>query len=187
MFNVFQFTDCFNLTNNMRSCAIIVFSLLILIEGTQAQKGEISISAGPLISFPFGSLSSSISVKPGIGLEAVGQYYFSNRSALLFQTSWALYNANNPYSTFEGQRLSIFSINGGYQYNFSALDFFANLLTGFDKDSDSPLWSPTMRLGAGKRFALKNDHFLNAGVDYVFGDTFSRINLKALISLFQKP
>ena len=86
----------------------------------------------------------------------------------------------------ESQRLSIFSVRGGYQYNFSVADFFANLLVGLDKDSYSPFWSYSMRLGAGKRIALKNDHYLNAGVDYVFGDTYSRINLKALIILFQK-
>lgn len=170
----------------MRIQIIFVLLLFTFSGNAQAQKGTKSIAAGPLVSFPTGLYRSDFSLKPGVGVEAIGQYHFSNRSSVLLQTSLASFPGRNPYRGYIKQRLSLFSLSGGYQYQLSNTGFFTNALVGIDYDNYTRYSGMVLRLGAGKRILLKDAYFIDAGVDYIFLDTYSRLNLKAVVSIFQR-
>jgi len=108
----------------MRIQLIFVLLLFTFLTNAQAQKGAKSIAAGPLLSFPIRLYNLDFSLRPGVGVEAIGQYYFTNKSSLLLQTSLASFHGRNPYRDYREQRLSIFSLSGGYQYQLSNTGFF---------------------------------------------------------------
>jgi hypothetical protein len=76
-------------------------------------------------------------------------------------------------------------LKGGYKYDISTSKFFINGLVGTDIYSDGPAVSFT--LGGGKRFSIKDVYFIDAGIDFIGGDTEQRINIKVSFSIFQRP
>lgn len=170
----------------MTKTVIIVMIFISLLESVQAQKGEKSISLGPLISFPLDRYIYPRCLKSGVGLEAIGQYNFSNKSALLLQTILASYGIRRESINYcEVPRSSISSLKGGYRYQFANTGFFTNVLAGID--SYDGFTSISFTFGAGKRFTVKNVYFIDTGIDYIDGDTESRVNIKATFSLLRRP
>ncbi len=167
----------------MRKKSIIIVILSIFIGSAQAQKGEKSIAAGPLISFPIGISN----LKIGLGLEAIGQYNFSDRSALLLKTNLASWSYKPGLSTDDTRRLTFLTLQGGYRYQFENSGFFINGLVGVDIELADGFSSISFTLGGGKRFIVKNIYFIDTGLDLVGGDAENRINLKAVFSLLRWP
>ena len=162
---------------------VFVTMLLIGFFGVgEAQKGEKSIAAGPLISFPVARDGISY-LKIGVGLEAIGQYNFSKNSALLLKTTLASWRYTKAIIV-ETKRLTFLTVQGGYKYQFAS-GFFINGLVGYDIDLYDGFKTISFTLGAGKRFILKDEHFIDAGIDLVGGDADGRINIKAVYSVFQ--
>ncbi|MBA2329857.1 MAG: hypothetical protein H0V91_09575 [Flavisolibacter sp.] len=119
-------------------------------------------------------------------MEAIGQYNFSNRSALLLKTSftsWAYQNWALYYR--ESRRVSFLTIQGGYGYQFGTSGFFINGLAGLDADLHDSFTSVSFTLGAGKRFIVNEDRFLDVGIDFVVADAENRLKIKVLLSLFR--
>lgn len=168
----------------MRKTLSIAIIFICILENIQAQKGEKSISVGPLISFPLDNTTPKFLT--GLGLEVIGQYNFSKKSAILLQTSLAFYGVDDRlgYQMFHSQ---IFSLKGGYKYQIGASGFFTNVLAGIETESRYSLVFYSFTLGAGKRFTMKNSNFIDAGIDYIAGDTERRINVKATFSLLRRP
>ena len=163
----------------------VTFTLILvgLFGVAQAQKGEKSIAAGPLISFPLGSDGFPSMLKTGGGLEAIGQYNFSNRSALQLKatlTSWRHKERN-----YDTRKLTFLSLQGGYRYQFGTSGFFINGLAGTDMEIADGYSTISFTLGAGKRFMVKDLYFIDAGIDLVRGDAEGRVNFKAIFSLLR--
>ena len=167
----------------MKKQAIIIAILSILIEFAQGQKGEKSIAAGPLISFPLGISD----LKTGLGLEAVGQYNFSDRSALLLKTTLASWGYKSSATIDGTHRLTFLTLQGGYRYRFGNSGFYINTLVGTDIELADGFSSICFTLGGGKRFIVRDDYFIDAGLDLIGGDAQERINLKAVFSLLRWP
>jgi hypothetical protein len=171
----------------MKIRIIFILLLIALFGEAHAQKGEASIAAGPLFSFPLGTetRSGESDLKPAIGLEAIGQYNVSDRSALLLKVtivSWAYKDSARYY--YDTKRLTLLTTQGGYQYQFGESGFFVNGLVGIDIDFDDAFISGSFSLGAGKRFFIKESRFVDVGIDLIGADAPSRVNIKALFSLF---
>lgn len=166
---------------------IILILLLAGLSGAaQTQKGEKSIAAGPLISIPLGLETQGSAYNTGFGAEIVGQYNFSVKSALLLKTTLATWGIKNSNSRFETNRLTLFTVQGGYKYQFHPSGFSISGLVGVDVDLSDSFTSVSFTLGAGKRFFLKNDRFIDVGIDFVGADAEERVNIKALFSLFRR-
>ena len=180
---------------------IIIFILLLigLFEAVQAQKDQISIAAGPLLSFPLKSNSRTGKsyLNTGVGLEGIGQYNFSEKSALLLKTglaSWAYKDreiTDSVLAHYGNKRLTLLSIQGGYRYQIGTSGFFINGLIGLDFDLHDRLTTRSFTLGAGKRFLMKKDRFLDTGIDLLRGhtqteETQTRLNMKVVFRLFQQ-
>ena len=154
----------------------------------QAQKGAISIAAGPLISIPVGlNDTGKPNLKPGAGLVIIGQYNLSDKGALLLQTSLAAYGNSHLLLNYTGQTIFISSIYGGYKYGLGSAGYFINGLAGFSSYSIHAISYTDFVVGAGKRITIKEAFFIDAGVDFVFGDTDNRFNIKAVFSLLRRP
>src|SRR6188768_1106054 len=111
----------------MRKKTMFALLLLSLYGMAQAQKGEKSISAGPLISFPLPkSKRGNSDLKTGWGLETIGQYNVSNKSALLVKLTYASWGYKEDATVYGVNRLSLLTIQGGYQYQFGRSGFFIN-------------------------------------------------------------
>jgi hypothetical protein len=176
----------------------VIFIILFVsaIGNLQAQKGEINISAGPLASFASYNYVQGHQTAVGVGLEAKGEYNFSNRSAVVVQTGSTFYGLKNHSDTAARHHRTMFSIAAGYKYRFGISGFFANVLVGIDKYSDynnnSPYFGidaaevPTATMiGVGKRFHVKDNYFIEAGVDFISNSyEETRVNLKVTCSLF---
>jgi hypothetical protein len=172
----------------MQKSFVLVLLCIAFTGATQAQKGAVSIAAGPLISIPVAFREARVytNLKPGAGIVAIGQYNVSDKSALLLQMGLAVYG-NKYYFNYYGQRrISIFSLQGGYKYHLGSRGYFINGLAGFDSYSNYGS-AICFGLGAGKQFIIKEAYFINGGVDYMFGDTDPRFNFKAAFSLCRKP
>ncbi len=165
-----------------RIITAIVFSSFFIT--VQAQKGETSIAAGPLLSLPVSSYPYQNDLNNGIGLEATAQYSLSQKSALLLQLGLVSYSLNTGAIGYR-TNVSLFSFKGGYRYWFQGSGFYANALAGITQSSDGYIVG-SFSLGAGKRFILKDSYFIDAGIDLIGGDQ-SRINIKAAFSLLQRP
>ncbi len=166
----------------MRKRPVFLILVIGLFQNVEAQKGDKSISAGPLISFPLrGNVIPD--VKTGIGIEATGQYNTSTKSALLLQaglTSFPVQETMNRYNT----RFTLLSLKGGYKYDMGSSGVFINGLVGTDIEAGFSTISFT--IGGGKRFYVKGGHFIDAGIDYIDGDTERRLNIKVAFSLLQR-
>ncbi len=161
----------------MSKTVIFAIVFVSLFGAVQAQKGAKSISIGPVISFPLRTYAYSRQLPTGVGLEAIGQYNFSNRSAALLQID---------YTSHRRFRMKIFSLAGGYRYQFGSSGLFANILAGISKisfDNYGSYVNDLLTLGAGKRFIIFNDYFIDAGIEYGGGDGETRLNIKATFSL----
>ena len=152
----------------------------------QAQKGEKSITAGPLISFPVATESGYSYLKPGIGLEAQGQYGVSLKSALLLRATLASWAYKQNAFAFGRNRLSFLTLQGGYKYSFGSSPYFLNGLVGMDVDARDGYATVSFTFGGGRRFLVKETYFIDAGIDFVGGDADSRVNFKALFPLFRR-
>lgn len=168
--------------------------LMGVFEVAQAQKDQISIAAGPLLSIPLtNNTRSGISyLKTGLGLEGIGQYNFSEKSALLFKAtiaSWAYKNkviTDSVLTHYGNKRLTFLTFQGGYQYQFGTHGIFINGLIGGDIDLHDRSVTRSLTLGAGKRFLMKENRFFDAGIDLVAGHTQTRLNMKIIFSIFQR-
>ncbi|MDP4107494.1 MAG: hypothetical protein Q8935_21380 [Bacillota bacterium] len=169
----------------MRKKVIFTLILVGLFGVAQAQKGDKSIAAGPLISFPIGSDGFPSILKTGGGLEAIGQYNFSNRSALLLKMNLTSWGYKERMSGYGPRRLTFLSLQGGYKYQFGSSGFFINGLAGTDIDLGDRFSTISFTLGAGKRFTVKDDRFIDVGVDLAGGDAEGRVNFKVIFSLIQ--
>ena len=168
----------------------IIFILLLIghFGIAEAQKGETSFAAGPLISFPLGteSRSGQSDLKTGIGLEGIGQYNFSEKSALILKAilaSWSYKESVRSY--YENNRLTLLTFQGGYRYQFGASGFFINGLVGVDIDLQDRFTTGSYTLGGGKRFTMKENRFIDAGIDLIGADAQARVNIKVIFSLFR--
>jgi hypothetical protein len=168
----------------MRKRVFFLLFLSGLLEAVQAQKGEKNIAAGPLISFPLGLESGTSDLKIGPGAEIIGQYNFSNRSALLLKTTLTSWAYKESISSYDVKRLSFLTFQGGYRYQFGASGFFIDGLVGVDIDLHDGYTTGSFTLGAGKRF-IKEERFIDVGIDLVGADAEERVNIKVLFSLFR--
>jgi hypothetical protein len=169
----------------MRKRILLLLLLIGLLETAQAQKGEKSIAAGPLISFPLGLETRTSNFKTGIGAEIIGQYNVSNRSAVLLKTTLASWAYNERMSADDAKRLTFLTFQGGYRYRFGASGFFVDGLVGVDIDLHDSYPTASFTLGAGRRFMVNEERFFDVGIDIVGADSEERINIKVLFSLFQ--
>ena len=168
---------------------IVVPLFLTGLFGTvQAQKGEKSITAGLLLSFPTQDvLYASGFLKTGFGLEATGQSNISQNSALLLQTGLVGYGYKPYTGSASGARLVLFSLKGGYRYQFGATGIFLNVLAGIDVDLTDFAAPLSIPVGAGKRFKVKDVYFMDVSIDYVASEFFNRVNCKAVFSILRRP
>jgi hypothetical protein len=182
--------------NAMRIKVIIVMFFVSAFGVVRAQKGDISISGGPLLSFASYNYGQSHHNAVGAGVEVKGQYNFSKRSAIVLQAHSAFYGLKKGADSAARHHRTILSAAAGYRYQFAASGFFANILIGVDKYSDHESNSayfgldaaevPTaIVIGIGKRFAVTDNYFIEAGIDFISNSyQETRVNLKATCSLF---
>jgi hypothetical protein len=160
---------------------IVVWSLL---GNLHAQKGEKSIAAGLFVAFP-DKQSTYVDFtrwKTSIGVEAIGQYAFSNKSALLFQLqavrlSGDHFNGSVEHPTHE---LST-ALKGGYRLQLYPSGFFINALVGLELNRGNT----TGTLGLGNRFELPDNRYLDIGVEYTEG-YLKTYRLRAVFSLLRR-
>lgn len=165
--------------------AVMIMIFIGLFESVGAQKNEKSISAGPLVSFP---LDKHVipAYRTGPGLEVMGQYNISDKSALLLQTVLASYGSTNGITGYRMNGISLFSLKGGYKYRFSPSGYYLDALVGTDTESPGHFTSISYTIGGGKRFMIKKIYFIDAGIDYIDGDVVRRLNIKATFSLLRR-
>jgi len=168
-------------------CSFFILLFLCLCVIAQAQKGDKSLAAGPLLSFPAATESrSSISdLKPGIGLEVLGQYNFSHKSALLLKSTLASWKYKTSLPANRYDRLNFLTLQVGYQYQVHPSGFFIQGLVGSDIDLQDGFKTVSFGIGASKRFKVNDTRFIDVGIDLVGGDAESRVNIKALLCLFR--
>ncbi len=164
----------------MSKTLILVIVFLFIFRIVTAQKGDKSISVGPLVAFPEQRSPNTNYVKTGLGLEGTGQYNLTDQGSILLQIQ--LTHVTAEYSNDHGANASI---KGGYRYQLAQSGVYANILAGVEQDRDAIL-DIAGALGAGNRFTLKNGYWIDAGIDYVLAD-ISRVNLKAIFSILRRP
>ncbi len=168
----------------MRNRLIFLIIFVIFFQVIQAQKGEVCISAGPLLSF--GTKAYAIvQLKTGPGLEVGGQYNFTNRSAGVAEAGISSFiikdrTGPNPGTRYRKQ---INSFKIGYRYTFGGTGIYSNILYGID-DYQNPITgtSTISILGVGKRFTVKDLYFIDAGIDWI-SSIYARFNIKAAFGL----
>jgi hypothetical protein len=179
----------------MRKKNFFILLLIGVFGVAQAQKGQTSIAAGPLLSFPLKSETRTGKnyLRTGLGLEGLGQYNFSEKSALLLKTtlaSWAYKDSvitDSVLTHYGNKRLILLTFQGGYRYQIGTSGFFINGLIGVDIDLHNRFTTRSFTLGAGKRFLMKEDRFFDAGIDLLSGRyTKTRLNMKVVFSLFRQ-
>ena len=168
----------------MRKTLLFLIVLSGFFEVVQAQKGEKTLTGGPLISIPLGLESGTSDINPGIGVELIGQWNISNRSALLLKTTLASWGYKERMTTYGDNRFSLLTFQGGYRYLFGTAGFFADGMVGIDLDLNENYTTGCFTLGLGKRFINKG-RYIDVGIDLVGGDADERLNIKVLFSLFQ--
>ena len=165
---------------------VVTLLMTVTVAGL-AQKGKITIAAGPLLSLPLG-LETHFGVSQlntGLGVETVGEYNLSERGALQLKVilaSWGY--QRNSQNLYPDKSLTLAIIHAGYRHQFGSSGFFINALAGVDVELPDVFVSSSFSLGTGKRFPLKNGRFIDAGVDFIGADAESLINLSVLFSLF---
>ena len=177
----------------MRNTSIILLLITALSAKAEAQKGEKSIAAGLLVAFPVNHTvySDYRTWNIGVGLEAIGQYNFTKKSAALLQlqltrfTGYRYYYYDNNRYTHHSTSFISLSLKGGYRYQFTTTGFYANVLVGVEQGGRG-YYNTSTALGVGKRFPVKDIYFIDAGLDYVSGN-INRYNIKAVFSLRRRP
>jgi hypothetical protein len=168
----------------MRKIIVLLVLFLNLLVTLHAQKGERSLAAGLLLAFPetYSRYRDFSNWKTSIGIEGIGQYNLSEKSALLLQLQVIRFAGRryNGFTEFSMHELST-ALKGGYRYQFDPSGFFINALVGYELNSG---YTP-VAVGAGKRFLLKNSRFLDAGIEYA-GGYISSYRLKAVFSLLRR-
>ncbi len=107
---------------------IFLIILIIFFQVVQAQKGEVSVSAGPLL--PFGTnFYPNVRLKTRLGLEAGVQYNFTNRSAGVAEAGISSFiikdrTGPNPGTRYRKQ---INSFKIGYRYTFGETGIYSNI------------------------------------------------------------
>ena len=173
----------------MRKTKVILLLLAGLFAKAEAQKGAKSIAAGLFFAFPENKnivYGDERSWNFGVGLEGVGQYNFTEKSAALLQLQLTRFTGHTYYypdAIIPSSFMSL-SLKGGYRYQFTASGFYANVLVGVESGSEA-LYVP-IALGCGKRFTLTDVYFLDAGLDYT-GGFITRFNIKAVFSVLRRP
>lgn len=162
-----------------------ILGVVILVSAfaqSRAQKGQTSVTAGPLVSIPLNKYVIPV-IKTGMGVEATGEYLFSRKSAVLLQLGITSFKIEDD--DYYEDKLKFFSVKLGYKYNMTSSGFFLNGLIGTDIEIlyGVNIGYASFTLGGGKRFSIKGGQFLDVGIDYINGDTEGRINLKAAIGL----
>ena len=168
----------------MKNAFTFLTVVVSLCENVRAQKGDISLSLGPMISFPTASHTIP-GYKIGAGIEATGQYYFASRSSLLFQIGFTSFGTKQVQNYYENN-LKLISIKGGYRYDIGSSGFFLNALVGTDIEAEDNFTTVSFTLGAGKRFLVKDFYFIDAGIDYIDGDTERRVNIKVAFGILRR-
>ena len=178
-----------------------IFTLILLggcFKISIAQKGEKSIVAGVFVALNSHKnvlYSDYHSWNNGAGLEATGQYNFTDKSAALLQLQLTRFNGaiyTYPEHWVNTSSLS-FSIKAGYRYRVTSSGFYANLLAGFEAADDQDgigdynKWYTPVAIGFGKRFTIKNNYFIDGGIDYYASGFINRFNLKVVFSVFRRP
>ena len=116
---------------------------------------------------------------------ATGQYYFASRSSLLFQIGFTSFGTKQVQNYYENN-LKLISIKGGYRYDIGSSGFFLNALVGTDVEAEDNFTTVSFTLGAGKRFLVKDFYFIDAGIDYIDGDTERRVNSKVAFGILRR-
>jgi hypothetical protein len=176
----------------MRKRTLFLLLLSGLLEAVQAQKGEKSIAAGVLVALPENKniiYSDGRTWNMGVGLEGIGQYNFTQKSAALLQLQlnrftgydFGYFNYPNVLTKVHISAMTL-SLRAGYRYQFTPSGFYANVLAGVESNG---LYT-SAALGVGKRFKVKDIYFLDTGIDYT-GGFIRRYNIKAVFSLLKMP
>lgn len=166
-----------------------VLLLLVGISGSAAaQKGVKCLSAGPLVAFTDNSTTRynryEYSWGNGWGFEVTGQSNITDKSAVLLQLQFTRFKGASAYtSLLYDPVVTPISLKAGYRYQFSTAGFYANVLAGLE-NGNGKLYLPAA-VGAGKRIAVKDVYFIDAGIDFT-GGFVSRFNVKAVFTLLQK-
>lgn len=162
---------------------LFIATFFISLSGlAQAQKGEKSLSAGLQLSIPSRYDGHAPYIKTGGGIEVNGLYKFTNRSGVQVQAAVSSYR--NRYFP---ETWSVFSPKVGYQYQFGSSGFYLNALPGLEFDFNIGDPAPVFSLGAGKRFIIADTRFIDAGLDYIDGDTEPRVNVKVAFGFIRMP
>ncbi len=161
---------------------ILIIVILSLSNIVSAQKGDFSVSGGPMLSLPQNDNDFPTRLSTGLGVEIMGQYNVSNRSSLILQTNWASYGTKSVFRIDTGSfpRRTIFSFRGGYRYQFGSSGVFTHILGGTERYSGTNGNNSTFALGLGKRFVFKESYFVDAGIDCVSRTTDFMFNIKVL-------
>ncbi len=168
----------------MTQAIALLLLLVSLSSSVHAQKGDKNISAGPLVSFPL-ETQQIPGYKTGVGVEVTGQYYLATKSSLLLQLGLTSLGRKETLNSYD-KNLTLFSLKGGYRYDIGSSGFFINALLGADIETGDAFASASFTVGGGKRFVVKDSYFIDAGIDYIDGDTESRLNIKVAFSIFQR-
>jgi hypothetical protein len=176
----------------MRKRTIILLVMIAgLLSKAEAQKGEKSIAAGVLVALPESKntiYEDGHNYNMGVGLEGIGQYNFTQKSAALLQlqlnrfTGYDYYFTEPNVATKVNTSAMTLCLKAGYRYQFTPSGFYANILAGVESNG---LYT-SAALGVGKRFTVKDIYFLDTGIDYS-GGFIRRYNIKAVFSLLRKP
>ncbi len=168
----------------MSNRLIFLIILITFFQVVQAQKGEVSVSAGPLLSIST-KVYTNVQLKTGQGLDARMQYNFTDRSAAVAEAGFCSFSIKNRLGSDTETRYhkSINSFKIGYSYTFGSTGIYSNILYGID-DYQNPIegTSTISILGVGKRFTLKSLYFIDTGIDFI-SSIYSRFNIKAAFGL----
>jgi len=164
----------------MKKIFLALLYFLFITTQLLAQKGQASLSVGPLLSFPVAQYSNVSKV--GYGAELNGQYGISAKGDLAVRATVLHYTDDYAYDP-----LKLLNLQGGYRYQFGASGFYLNGLAGTELDLSNGFATIVITVGGGKRFTFNNGRQLDVGVDYLAGDIWvNALNLKAAILLFKK-
>lgn len=168
----------------MNKLKVMALIFVCAFETVDAQRGEKSISVGPVISFPTEPRDNRTT---GLGVEGDGQYGFSDESSAVVQLRLTYFGKNKQYLAgeyFRNRGGGALSLKGGYRYQFSNSGFYGNVLIGIEQQEGAFVAGAV--IGGGKRIPIKDVYFIDAGFDYGInaGSTF---NIKATFSVLRRP
>lgn len=163
----------------MKKIILALLGFLLTTIQLLAQKGQASLSVGPLVSVPVARYSNVSKI--GYGAELNGQYGVSPKSSLVAQAAVLHYRDD-----YANQPLELLNLKGGYRYQFGASGFYLNGLAGAELDLSDGFTTIAFTLGGGKRFTFTNGRQLDVGLDYLTGDVWvDALNIKVALLLFR--